>query len=993
MMRFRMRRISPKVLMVLAILLFCVFIKVGYAYLSQSLGMGALALAPKNTWDVHFVENSIVESENLDSCLGGDTCSRVTQSATIGQDGVSVNFGVEFHVIGDYYEFTVDVINNGSIDAMLNEVVKEGLTSNSDYLDFTVTYSDGMPIAQYDQLLKNGGTEKIKVKVTFIGTPEEDVNANLSVTVNYVQADSSSNSRSYDPETRIRALNTLGTSIADDDPDNNLRFIGANPDNYVWFNNQKWRIIGVFDGRLKLIQESIGNYSWDSSKENDGWGTNQWGPNNSGYTGAAIMKLLNPGYETNTDLKCKTEVDWEMTSIWCNNNKTSDYSTGLVNNSLYWNATSGKCYTFGNNNTEDCDFTSTGLSDIKSKNMIDIVTWHLGTNSAETDPYSNEAANASFLYNSERSNNTGKQCDEATNTYGLCDDTVDRTTSWQGKVGLMYPSDYAYATGGGNTYSRSECLGFYIGSNFSGWRNIYTECSANDWLKPNEKTWTISPKGDSSKAVCAYAVYDIGYVYATGAAQHYAVRPVVYLKRGVSFTNEGDGTQATPFVLRDLSNVNTVTFDANGGGTVSPTTRQVNGGKSIGTLPTPTAQSGKIFDGWFTEATGGSKVSSSYIPTGSITIYAHWTQTYDPETRIRALNTLGTSIADDDPDSNLRFIGANPNNYVMFNNQKWRIVGVFDGKLKIVQDSIGKYSWDTFRSDSGKGYGFNQWGPNNSGHDGADLMKLLNPGYETNTDYMCKTTPTLSYSNFTIRCGSNNDSSYSTGLVNNSLYWNASSGKCYTYGNAGVDNCDFTSTGLKDTKSKNMIDDAIWYFGTYLLSEDPYTNGTLNASALYNSERSNNNGLQCSQYCTDTSERTLTWQGKVGLVYASDYAYATSGGDTYDRNYCLNHILDQSETQYETWHSNTRECFRNNWIWKFIGSNDNMWTLSIRPSDSSYLGNGNTAFDRDADGSISSRLTEVPSSVLPTVYLKSNVKFINDGTGTKSNPFVLKLID
>ena len=991
-MRFRIRRISPKILMVLAILLFCVFIKVGYAYLNQSLGMGGLALAPKNTWDVHFVDNSIVESENLNSCLGGDTCSRVTQSATIGQDGVSVNFGVEFHVIGDYYEFTVDVINNGSIDAMLNEVIKEGLTGNSNYLDFTVTYADGMPIAKYDQLLKDGGRETLKVKVTFIGTPEEDVNANLSVTVNYVQADSSSNSRSYNPEARIRTLNTLGTSIADDDPDHNLRFIGANPDNYVWFNNQKWRIIGVFDGRLKLIQESIGNYAWGVSKGdvNDGWGVNQWGPNNSGYTGTAIMKLLNPGYETNTDFKCKTKTKWFFVSIECGNNKDSDYTTGLVNNSLYWNASSGTCYIFGNYDVGSCDFTSTGLSDAKSKNMIDDVTWYLGTNDAETNPFNDGTATASLLYNMERSNYNGKQCSEGSQ----CSDTVDRTIRWQGKVGLMYPSDFAYATGGGNTYSRSDCLGYSIGSNnsYQNWRNTYTECFSNDWLYDDSAlTWTITPGAMKNTSSTVLHVDSGGFINPHALAHDYAVRPTVYLKPGVVFTNEGDGTEATPFVLRDLSNVNTVTFDANGGN-VSPTTRQVNGGNSIGTLPVPTATD-KIFKGWYTSSTGGSKISSSYIPTGNITIYAHWTQIYDPETRIRALNTLNTSIADDDPDNNLRFIGASPNNYVSFNNQKWRIIGVFDGQLKIVQDSIGKYSWDTSKSDVGKGYGINQWGPNNSGYDGADLMKLLNPGYESNTDFMCKTTPSLSYTNFTISCGNNGASNYTTGLVNNSLYWNASSGKCYTYGNEGASNCDFTSTGLKDTKSKNMIDDATWYLGTYLLSEDLYTNTTLTVNSLYNSERSNIDGSQCSKYCTDTIERTTRWQGKVGLMYASDYVYATSGGYNYNRNKCLNYFLSKSDVNIETWHRNSRDCVTNNWIYNLVGANNNMFTLSIMPSDNSYLGSGNVVFDRSEDGSLTSRMVEVPSSILPTVYLKSNVKFINEGDGTKANPFTLTIIE
>ena len=56
-----------------------------------------------------------------------------------------------------------------------------------------------------------------------------------------------------------------------DDPDGNVRYMGADPNNYVLFNNELWRIIGVFDvastyggpteKRLKIIRnESIGNY-------------------------------------------------------------------------------------------------------------------------------------------------------------------------------------------------------------------------------------------------------------------------------------------------------------------------------------------------------------------------------------------------------------------------------------------------------------------------------------------------------------------------------------------------------------------------------------------------------------------------------------------------------------------------------------------------------------------------------------------------------------
>ena len=49
----------------------------------------------------------------------------------------------------------------------------------------------------------------------------------------------------------------------------NIRYYGKNPNNYVSFNNELWRIIGVIDGKIKIIRiASIGNRAWDSSNNN-----------------------------------------------------------------------------------------------------------------------------------------------------------------------------------------------------------------------------------------------------------------------------------------------------------------------------------------------------------------------------------------------------------------------------------------------------------------------------------------------------------------------------------------------------------------------------------------------------------------------------------------------------------------------------------------------------------------------------------------------------
>ncbi len=350
----------------------------------------------------------------------------------------------------------------------------------------------------------------------------------------------------------IKSLNTLGETIAEDDPDGNLRFIGASPNNYVYFNREKWRIVGVFDNRLKIVRDSIGEYLWDTSIENGGWGINEWSQ-------ADIMKLLNPGYESTSSLKCNSSITSSSAGPWgsnlCGTNSSGDFVSGLVNNSLWWNAASGTCYKHVALQTKSCDFSTTGLKMNVYKDMIDTVTWYLGTNSAigaDNEDLWDGRYTAVYAYNAERSNNTGKQCTSA----AYCTDEVTRTVTWQGKVGLLYPSDYIYATGGGTTYDRDTCLGVTAGHTNDGtipnWEFNYPDCISNNWLSSSSIMWFITPAAYPEEAI---SVFNLTYstastIYTSGTVGNYDIRPTVYLRQDVILDSEhGDGSFNNPFVL------------------------------------------------------------------------------------------------------------------------------------------------------------------------------------------------------------------------------------------------------------------------------------------------------------------------------------------------------------------------------------------------------------------------------------------------------------
>ena len=148
---------------------------------------------------------------------------------------------------------------------------------------------------------------------------------------------------------------------------------------------------------------------------------------------------------------------------------------------------------------------------------------------------------ASKWYTEERGTRNGKICTSG----NYCNDTVKRTTTWTGKVGLMYPSDYGYATSGGSTTDRATCLNTSLVS----WNSSsVSDCKNNDWLFNNSYQWTISPFASSSRAANVFYVYSDGIVRGNGASTNDGVRPVGYLLSNTSIQS-GDGSSGNPFIL------------------------------------------------------------------------------------------------------------------------------------------------------------------------------------------------------------------------------------------------------------------------------------------------------------------------------------------------------------------------------------------------------------------------------------------------------------
>ena len=252
-------------------------------------------------------------------------------------------------------------------------------------------------------------------------------------------------------------------------------------------------------------------------------------------------------------------------------------------------------------------------------------------------------------------------------------------------------------------------------------------------------------------------------------------------------------------------------------------------------------------------------------------------------------NTL--QIGTNEDITEYRYRGASPKNYVTFNNEVWRIIGVFptddgtgniENRIKLIKDqSIGNKYWNT--------NGSNNWA----------RPATLNT--ELNTTYL------------------------------NSL----------------------------DSTAQTMIETAKYYLGGYKSS-------LITSVDMYNYERKIKNTTSNEFY---NGINPNSWVGKIALMYASDYGYAS--------DVCETKALYNSSSS-----NDLRACNTTNWLYNI---KVHEWLLP------QYAGNSDGVFDVDAVGYTSGySVGDYQFVVRPVLYLISSAK-ITGGNGTTSSPYTLGL--
>ena len=261
----------------------------------------------------------------------------------------TATFGTTLQKPGDSITYDVVIENEGNIDATLKTITKTD-TSNSAILFETRGVNEGDELGV-------GETATMKVKVTYnpsVTSQPENLESSLKVTLDYEQSDGT---EITPPTPSGPTAGGITIPLANDGEDGlyadeyepgRYFYKGANPNNYITFNNETWRIISIeSDGSIKIMRnESIGNRAFDSGNSN-AWETSD------------IKSYLNGNYlatiTTNQD-KIVPHT-WSIGGVTYNNSDLADQindengtqsqsaSVGMITLSEYLRA---------NTNTEQC---------------------------------------------------------------------------------------------------------------------------------------------------------------------------------------------------------------------------------------------------------------------------------------------------------------------------------------------------------------------------------------------------------------------------------------------------------------------------------------------------------------------------------------------------------------------------------------------------------------------------------------------------------------
>ena len=317
-----------------------VIMGIGFAAYSQQLRINDTSSIDSN-WDIYIKDVSVPSKTS--GAIGSGTVDEVEK--------LKAELTTDLKYPGDYVIYNITVANDGTIDAILEKInfsmEKEDTVINYYYsVDDQTTWNKVTKNGEnpYNEDLLANTTDEFQVKVEYdptkTGTATKEQKSNkLTLNLDYAQKSGGSvPSGPLAAEILKENITTSGDGLyADNTEEGRYVYKGANPNNYITFNDESWRILAVeSDGTLKIMRSnSIGDIPYDSKGYRDsgsnGAGGTYCAKDDSGCNAWAISDnfILNKTFEyEGTVLK-----DAELNTYLNDKNNSNSYYNKLNNSS------------------------------------------------------------------------------------------------------------------------------------------------------------------------------------------------------------------------------------------------------------------------------------------------------------------------------------------------------------------------------------------------------------------------------------------------------------------------------------------------------------------------------------------------------------------------------------------------------------------------------------------------------------------------------------
>ena len=395
-------------------------ISMGYALLTSNLNILGVAGILNPTWDIHF-ENVQVKSGSV-----------TAPTPTIDTNKTTVSYSVTLNTPGDFYEFTVDAVNAGTIDGMITEISSTLNNVEIDNnlppaLEYSITYDDGVELAQ-NQILSAGDSETYKVRVGYKtdidpeDLPSTEQTLNLTLTVTYQQADDNSEEINHRSLYSVLKKEATSNGLAKE-------YTGSHHDSFTEEPSKKiyhWYAKNDTEGTQVLEKNNVifADHCWQMIRTTDTGGVKMIYNGEVENSQCLNTRSKHIGFK-NMSVEELASSYWYGSDYTFNNNTNMFYLSGTTEQAIWSDSTYqgliGKytCKSNTNNGTCDTIYYIESYNDSNNANVIQIY-FHSNYSEIGYGSFSDiknpiGSLHVGYMYDKAYSNNSFKNAEEGMN--------------------------------------------------------------------------------------------------------------------------------------------------------------------------------------------------------------------------------------------------------------------------------------------------------------------------------------------------------------------------------------------------------------------------------------------------------------------------------------------------------------------------------------------------------------------------------------------------